>query len=51
MRKALIDGDDEAGVVPIGEVVGRINDTPSCSELIERIVGEAEDTIKGMQKY
>jgi nitronate monooxygenase len=28
-------------------VAGLINDIPTCKELIERIVGEAEDIITG----
>jgi len=35
--------------VPFGQVVGRIRDLPTCQELIERIVAEAEDIIKGLQ--
>jgi hypothetical protein len=30
------------------EVAGRINDLPTVKELVERIVGEAEEIIRGM---
>jgi len=40
-------GDMEHGVWSAGTCMGLINDIPSCKELIERIVGEAEAMIKG----
>ncbi|MCX6005323.1 MAG: nitronate monooxygenase [Chloroflexi bacterium] len=49
LGKVLDDGDLENGVVPFGQVIGRIRDLPTCKEVIERIVGEAEDIIKSMQ--
>lgn len=39
-REALESGDMEAGLVWAGEVVGLIDDVPSCAELIERMVAE-----------
>ena len=41
---SLIYGRLEHGV-PAGQEVGMINDIPSCRELIERIMGEAEQAI------
>jgi NAD(P)H-dependent flavin oxidoreductase YrpB (nitropropane dioxygenase family) len=49
LGRVLDDGDLENGVVPFGQVIGRIRDLPTCKEVIERIVGEAEDIIKSMQ--
>ena len=49
LGKILDDGDLENGVVPFGQVVGRIRDLPTCKEVIERIVAEAEEIIKGLQ--
>jgi NADH:quinone reductase (non-electrogenic) len=39
-RAALEAGDTEGAVIWGGQVVGLINDVPTCAELIERIVGE-----------
>ncbi|MDD5313587.1 MAG: nitronate monooxygenase [Dehalococcoidia bacterium] len=49
LGKVLNDGDLENGVVPFGQVIGRIRDLPTCKEVIERMVSEAEDIIKSMQ--
>jgi enoyl-[acyl-carrier protein] reductase II len=49
LGKILNDGDLETGVVPFGQVVGRIRDLPTCKELIERTVAEAEEIIKSLQ--
>ncbi|MHA1267604.1 MAG: NAD(P)H-dependent flavin oxidoreductase [Candidatus Helarchaeota archaeon] len=35
-------GDVENGLLPMGEIAGRINDIPSCKELIDRIIRDAE---------
>ena len=40
-------GDLEHGVWSAGTCMGLINDIPSCNELVERIVSEAEAMIKG----
>jgi NAD(P)H-dependent flavin oxidoreductase YrpB (nitropropane dioxygenase family) len=44
-RSALLEGRTDIGVMASGQVVGRIDDIPSCSELIERIVREANDVL------
>lgn len=41
LKAGLVDGDTEAGVLASGQVVGMIDDLPSCQELIERIVTDA----------
>ena len=41
IKAALVDGDPEAGVLPAGQVVGMIDDLPSCAELVDGIVAEA----------
>ena len=38
-------GDIGRGVVAIGEVVGAINDTPACAEIVERAVAQADALI------
>jgi NAD(P)H-dependent flavin oxidoreductase YrpB (nitropropane dioxygenase family) len=40
-RAGLHDGRTDVGVLASGQVVGRIDDLPSCAELVERIVAEA----------
>jgi NAD(P)H-dependent flavin oxidoreductase YrpB (nitropropane dioxygenase family) len=44
IAKAMVDGDADYGVVISGQVCGRIDDTPSVQELIERIVAEANSS-------
>jgi len=44
-RKAFYEGDLDWGSVGCGQVAGLIKDIPTCKELIERIVKEAEDII------
>ncbi len=48
VRKAMIEGDPVEGVLPSGSVAGVIGDIPSVAELIERIVDEAEQTLKAL---
>ena len=38
----MIDGDMDAGAWSCGMVAGLINDIPTCQELIDRIMSEAE---------
>jgi len=45
--KVMQDGEVDAGAWSCGMVAGLINDIPTCKELVERIVGEAEDIITG----
>ncbi len=45
IEKALVSGDLEWGFMPCGQVCGRIHDIPSCQELIERIMREADEII------
>ena len=43
--KVMLDGEMEAGAWSCGMVVGLINDIPSCKELIDGIMGEADKLI------
>jgi len=45
--KVMIDGDMDAGAWSAGMVVGLIHDVPSCRELVERIMSEADELIRG----
>jgi NAD(P)H-dependent flavin oxidoreductase YrpB (nitropropane dioxygenase family) len=44
-RRTFVDGDVVNGSLPAGQVVGRIDDLPTCQVLVERIVAEAEDVL------
>jgi nitronate monooxygenase len=43
--RVMIDGEMDAGVWSCGMVAGLINDVPTCKELIDRIMSEAEAII------
>ena len=44
-RKVLQDGEMDAGAWSCGMVAGLIHDIPTCKELIDRIVAEAEEIV------
>ena len=44
-RSVLLEGRTDIGVSASGQVVGLIDDIPSCQELIDRIVREANDVL------
>jgi enoyl-[acyl-carrier protein] reductase II len=46
IRKAYVEGDIEGGSLAFGQVCGMIQDIPTCRELIERIVEDAQRIIK-----
>jgi enoyl-[acyl-carrier protein] reductase II len=41
-KLAAVDGDNEHGVLPLGQVTGLVGDTPTVAEVMTRIVAEAE---------
>ena len=43
-------GNIEEGVMPVGQVIGRIQDIPTVAQLMERILREAEDAEMKMNK-
>ncbi|MFJ8532503.1 NAD(P)H-dependent flavin oxidoreductase [Streptomyces sp. NPDC093591] len=43
LRSAMVDGRTDLGVMACGQVAGVIDDLPSCAELVERIMKEAEE--------
>ncbi|PHQ63705.1 MAG: nitronate monooxygenase [Sphingobium sp.] len=45
-RQALETGDTEAGLIWAGQVQGLIHDIPTCRELIDRIISQAEVLIR-----
>lgn len=44
-KAGLIDGNTDIGVLATGQVVGMIDDLPSCQELIDRIIIEATNVL------
>jgi nitronate monooxygenase len=49
-RELLETGNLDAGLIWAGQVQGLIHDIPTCAELIQRIVSEAEEIINGRLK-
>lgn len=47
LKAALVDGKVDSGVMASGQVVGVIGDLPSCAELIDRIMAEADAVLAG----
>lgn len=45
-REAWLEGNKDRGVITTGMVVGLIDDIPSCSELVVRIVAEAAEIVE-----
>jgi NAD(P)H-dependent flavin oxidoreductase YrpB (nitropropane dioxygenase family) len=41
LKASLVDGKTESGVMASGQVVGVIDDLPTCAELVNRIIDEA----------
>jgi len=48
IQKAVVDGDIEHGVMATGVVGGRITETPTCQELVDRIVAEAHGRLAAL---
>ena len=46
LKAAMVDGRPDLGVMASGQVVGLIEDLPSCQELIDRIMTEAAQTLE-----
>ncbi|MFJ7072578.1 NAD(P)H-dependent flavin oxidoreductase [Streptomyces sp. NPDC098781] len=46
LKASMVDGRTDLGVMASGQVAGVIDDLPSCAELVERIMKEAEDTCR-----
>lgn len=46
LRAAMVEGNPDLGVMSSGQVVGLLDDLPSVAELIERIIAEADATLR-----
>ncbi len=51
LKAGLVDGDTDAGVLASGQVVGLIDDLPTCEVLINRIVTRAADELGRAAAY
>jgi NAD(P)H-dependent flavin oxidoreductase YrpB (nitropropane dioxygenase family) len=49
LRSGLVDGRTDAGVLAAGQVVGLLNDLPSCHEVITGIVEQAHEIIRDLR--
>jgi len=49
IRKAYVEGDLDGGSLAFGQVCGLIQDVPTCQELIDTIVNEAEDIFQSLE--
>ncbi|MGW2724613.1 NAD(P)H-dependent flavin oxidoreductase [Streptomyces sp. NPDC001492] len=45
LKSAMVDGRTDLGVMASGQVAGVIGDLPSCAELVEGVMAQAEDII------
>jgi NAD(P)H-dependent flavin oxidoreductase YrpB (nitropropane dioxygenase family) len=46
LKAGLVEGDVNAGVLASGQVVGLLDDLPTCEELIDRVVTEAAEQLR-----
>ncbi|MGW9026479.1 NAD(P)H-dependent flavin oxidoreductase [Streptomyces sp. NPDC055722] len=49
LKSTMVDGRTDLGVMACGQVAGVIDDLPSCAELVDRIMAEAEEVLKGLE--
>jgi enoyl-[acyl-carrier protein] reductase II len=50
LKAAIDDGDLETGVLPMSQAIGLMKDLPTCKEVIERTVAEAEELLEAVKK-
>jgi NAD(P)H-dependent flavin oxidoreductase YrpB (nitropropane dioxygenase family) len=51
LKAGLVEGDTGAGVLASGQVVGVIDDLPTCEELIDRVVTRAAAELRRIHTY
>jgi NAD(P)H-dependent flavin oxidoreductase YrpB (nitropropane dioxygenase family) len=49
LRASMVEGRTDLGVMASGQVAGVFDDLPSCAELVERIMTEAEEVLKSLE--
>ena len=50
LRAAMVDGRPDLGLMSSGQVAGLIEDLPSCAELIDRVMAEAEARLAALRR-
>ena len=50
LKVAIENGDLETGVLPMSQAIGLMKDLPTCKELIERTVAEAQEWVEDVRK-
>ena len=50
LKTSLVDGKTESGVMASGQVVGIIDDLPTCADLIDRIITEANAVLADLAR-
>jgi len=48
LKSAMVDGRTDLGVMAAGQVTGVIDDLPSCAELVERVMKEADQVLRAL---
>jgi NAD(P)H-dependent flavin oxidoreductase YrpB (nitropropane dioxygenase family) len=48
LKASMVDGRTDLGVMASGQVAGVIDDLPSCAELVERVMKEAEQVLRAL---
>ena len=51
LKSGLVDGDVHAGVLAAGQVVGVLDDLPTCEELIDRVVNVAAEQLRRTSSF
>jgi len=46
---AIDNGDLETGVLPVSQAIGLMKDVPTCKEMIERTVAEAQELLEAVR--
>lgn len=46
LKSAMVDGRTDLGIMAAGQGISALDDLPSCAELVERIMAEAEATLE-----
>ena len=49
-KAGTLEGDNQKGVLPLGQITGIIKDTPAVKDLLERIIAEAKTTKENLEK-
>jgi nitronate monooxygenase len=50
LKVAIDDGDLETGVIPMSQAIGLMKDIPTCKEVIERTVAEAQQLLEAVRQ-